>query len=119
MTAFDETLADALTTVRLLSRWRLPARDWPEVEAALVRLSHAAQDGDARGLARALRDIEDRGPTRLARISSAPSADPTVSDGRAPPRIILDLVNTLIHPAEGQDPASGASRATQDGRPAP
>jgi hypothetical protein len=93
---FDETLADALTTVRLVPRWDLEPDEWSAVETALEQMSDAAVNRDHKALFRGLEALESHGPSRLAAI--ARSSGPERRE--APPQI-LDLVNTLIHPASG------------------
>ncbi|HEV8053524.1 MAG: hypothetical protein H0V04_02170 [Chloroflexi bacterium] len=97
MAAFDETLQDALSTVRLIPRWQLTAEAWSEVAAALARVDDAVSHGDRRALGGALEELERYGPTRLVSIPRTGG-----TDGREPPpRQILDIVNTLVHPAQG------------------
>lgn len=104
MSRFDDALADALTTVRLVPRWQLAAGEWSTVEAALARLETAIQAQDGRALARALEQLEDHGPSRLAAIPRS-GGEPTGE----PPRPVLDLVNTLVHPTGGWTATAPAS----------
>lgn len=99
MTPFEDMLADALTTVRLIPRWQLPEETWPQVEEAIARLEEGVRQRDGRAVSAALRDIEDRGPTRLSMIGR--DAGSGADERRAPPPRVLDLVNTLVH---GEEP---------------
>jgi hypothetical protein len=96
----DELVADALTTVRLVPRWQLPARAWPEIESALVRLDEAMTVRDPARIHKILDELERHGPTRLTPIGRTPEGGQRPG-GEAPPRAVLDLVNRLVHPAGG------------------
>lgn len=114
MSSFDESVQDALTTIRLVPRWQLAPAEWTAVEAALTKLASAISSRDARALARALVELEDHGPRRLAAIPS--TAGPHHDE--SPPRPVLDLVNTLVHPAggwAGNDLASSTPPAERSG----
>ncbi|MEO7119198.1 MAG: CATRA system-associated protein [Candidatus Limnocylindrales bacterium] len=108
---FDEVAADALTTVRLVPRWELDPDAWAAVEACLDRLAAAIATRDQRALRRALTELEDHCPTRLSAIRREPGS---VDQRGAPPTAILDIVNTLIHPAHGWG-ATGGSAASAPG----
>ena len=96
MATFEEIVEDALTTVRLVPRWRLDADTWPAVEEALARLDRSIAQRDAPGVRLALADIEAHGPTRLAAI---PNVREEAPERRDPPPAVLDIVNTLVHPS--------------------
>lgn len=115
MPSFDETVKDALTTIRLVPRWHLRNEDWPAVEQALREVYEAVKSQDALAVHRAARELEGFGPTRLAAITR------TTDLPAPPPEPVLDLVNTLVHPgggwgavgsstpeAHGSDPGRGA-----------
>ena len=106
MATFEETVEDALTTVRLVPRWDLDAAGWLSVEEGLQRLDRAVGERDASGIRSALADIEAHGPTRLAAIPRTSGASEM---RREPPRAVLDLVNTLVHPSAGWAGSSGSS----------
>ncbi len=97
MPSFDESVQDALTTIRLVPRWELAPGEWTSVEAALTQLEAAISSRDGRALARALVQLEDHGPRRLAAIPSSSHA----GFEESPPPPVLELVNSLVHPAGG------------------
>lgn len=108
---FDEAVQDALSTVRLVPRWTLSADGWPRVDAALERLRAAIASGSAREVTGAMAQLEDLGPTRLSAVGGSTGA---ASGRQAPPPAVLELVNTLVHPADGwtsrSQPPSNAVR---------
>ena len=55
---FQEAVADALTTVRLVPRWKLDAGGWSRVDAALEALRGAVASGRASEVARASGALE-------------------------------------------------------------
>ena len=95
----EDFVADVMTTLRLIPRWRLPTEEWGSVQASLERLSDAMDRGDAGAVATALEEVEARGPGRLASI--ARSAPGGAVDRMAPPDPVLEILNTLVHPAGG------------------
>ncbi len=111
MSTFEDTLRDALTTVRLIPRWQLASADWSAVEIALARFEAAVEARDGRALGRALEELEDHGPSRLAAIPRTAVA----SSSQPPSDRILDLVNTLVHPEGGWTDAA-PSRPPADDR---
>jgi hypothetical protein len=113
MSSFDDALQDALTTVRLVPRWQLAAGEWSAVEVALARFGTAIASQDGRALAQALEQLEDHGPSRLAAIPRS-GGEPAGE----PPRPVLDLVNTLVHPTGGwaaDSPASAPATGDRNG----
>lgn len=110
---FDETVGDALTTVRLVPRWTLASEHWDGVADALKELGSAIRSGNPKLVRRASENLDSLyPPTRLSAIphgrASAPRREP------APPGV-MELVNTLVHPSGGwsaeaghtTDPSSG------------
>lgn len=98
-TSFEETLADALTSVRLVPRWTLAKPAWGAVADALQKLADAIATGDPRLVQRATERLDAcYPPTRLAAIRSTHGAE-----GRreVPPPEVMELVNTLVHPSGG------------------
>ena len=111
MPRFEEVAEDALTTVRLVPRWQLEPAAWASVAACLARLADAIAARDARAVHRALTELEDHGPTRLSAIRR----DPSAGDRRAaPPPAILDVVNTLVHPARGWNASTDPAGPSRD-----
>ncbi len=109
MPTFEETVEDALTTVRLVPRWHLDAAEWPLVAGSLTRLAEAIAAGDLRAVHAALGELEDHGPTRLAAIARGATGD---AGRQAPPPAIMDVVNTLIHPSHGWGEVSSSQRGS-------
>ncbi len=93
-----EAVDDALSTVRLVPRWRLDADQWEPVATALGELDEAIAAGDTGAVRRAMDALEELGPTRLIPIARATGSD---APPREPPARVLELVNTLVHPSNG------------------
>lgn len=112
MTRFDDTVHDALTTVRLVPRWTLAPQQWAAVTDALRAMEAAIAAIDALALHRASLRLEANGPTRLSAIPR--STEGTTSPG--PPQQVLDLINTLVHPQGGWvvAPSTPAGRPLTD-----
>jgi hypothetical protein len=109
--SLQEAVDDALSTVRLVPRWRLDADEWQPVEAALDDLDQAITSGDVKAVRFAMSALEDLGPTRLMAIPRSATADQPPRD---PPSRVLELVNTLVHPSSGW---SGQSRPPATSKP--
>jgi hypothetical protein len=105
-TSFDAIVQDALTTVRLVPRWQLPADQWPGVLDALAELEAALASGRPGSVRKALRVLEARGPHRLAAITSGSESQTSSPE---PPVAVRELVNQLVHPVTSwtERPASG------------
>ncbi|OHV31189.1 hypothetical protein BCD49_32105 [Pseudofrankia sp. EUN1h] len=80
----------ALQTLRLASRWRLPADQWDEVAEVLARLLDALRTGDLAAFGEAAANLMFLGPNRNVSDVDGPVGEP------APPKI-RERLNTLIH----------------------
>jgi hypothetical protein len=94
-------VADVMSTLRLIPRWRLAPDEWGPVRASLERLADAMDRGDAAAAATALEEIEGRGPSRLASVSRSSATIESFAGPTSPPEPILEILNTLVHPAGG------------------
>jgi hypothetical protein len=97
----EDLVADVMSTLRLIPRWRLGGDQWDAVGGSLGRLAEGMSSDDAPAVASALEEIERHGPSRLASIARP---DPGAGLGRertAPPEPVLEILNTLVHPAGG------------------
>lgn len=96
---FDEAVADALTTVRLIPRWSLTAAAWSAVADALRDMETAVSSGETRRVRRASETLDALGP--VTRLSAIPRGAQAGQPREAPPPGVLELVNMLVHPSGG------------------
>jgi hypothetical protein len=97
----EDFVADVMSTLRLIPRWRLTPDEWDPVRASLERLAGAMDRGDAPAAATALEEIEGRGPSRLASVSRSSATNESSAGPTSPPEPVLEILNTLVHPAGG------------------
>ncbi len=98
----EEAVEDVMSTLRLIARWRLGSEGWDEVLVCLHRLSDAMARGEKAAVYAALDDVERLGPSRLASIARSGSASRHEdSDRLVPPEPVMEILNMLIHPADG------------------
>jgi hypothetical protein len=108
MTAqFDEAVADALTTVRLIPRWKLTPPAWDAVAVALRDMDSAVASGDVKHLRRSSETLDALGP--VTRLSAIPRGAQAGHPHEPPPPGVLELVNTLVHPTGGWSPSEPAA----------
>ena len=106
---FDEAVADALTTVRLVPRWTLPSAHWEGVSDALEVMAAAVRSGNPKLVRKASQGLDGLyPPTRLSAIPRAGGAAP---QRVPPPPDVMELVNTLVHPSGGWSADAGSSSA--------
>jgi hypothetical protein len=108
---FEEAAADALTTVRLIPRWKLTPPAWTAVADALNEMDAALASGEVRQVRRASETLDALGP--VTRLSAIPRSARAGQPHEPPPPGVLELVNTLIHPTGGWAQADPASSPTQ------
>jgi hypothetical protein len=105
--SFDDVVADALTTVRLVPRWTLEGSDWDGVAGSLRQLATAVESGNPKLVIRASEALDSLyPPTRLSAIPHGSAGGPR---REPPPPDVMELVNTLVHPSGGWSADAGAS----------
>ena len=101
----DEAREELRLTLHVVPGWALSPAGWRAIEGSLIGVRHALERDDRGALFRHLAEIDRAAPARLARLSPGDGAGDGSSS--SPPAIVLELVNSLVHP-----PARGPGGAT-------
>ena len=104
MAEIDQAAREELRlTLHVVPRWQLSADGWNQIEQILRDIASALESDDRRSFFRSLRQIDDAGPPRLARLGAD---DDAMRSGSPPPAPVVELVNSLVHapPTGGQAP---------------
>jgi hypothetical protein len=111
--AFDETVGDALTTVRLVPRWTLASEHWDGVADALKDLDAAIRSGSGKLVQRASENLDSLYPP--TRLSAIPHGQASTPHRVPPPPDVMELVNALVHPSGGWSAEAGQTTDPRSG----